>query len=579
MSVSTAASAAGSSASKRHASGVNSRLQDLDKIDELDETNPWGISLHHKGPYEAAVQAIKQNSRRGPLGLADNPNDHHLRAMHANGRPYVPPQAPIGVSLNLSPGQILPRNFHLQHNQHPRQRDKPEPQIRPLIVQQEVSSLKNAYQQPKPYAPTPAASVTSLLPHPPPQMRVEVYDDPARPAPVPEKPVDDDALNPFDIGMAMLQADLPDVPTPLPSPRVFVEPGLPAEQNEFDPYDPVHLENGSPEASRESSRAPSRAPSPSHALRESLVSNFGVSQPEASEFHKGSTSSLPQAFPDPPPYSSPIHEFFPTQPIPPRQSPGQSRASSRNPSPAHSGHSNEMIRPVDADRSRPPSNATPPVNVHHMAPSQLPPMSSVPPAQMNREPVQVPPSMYTNDRDARSTHQSVSTGSSGQTRTGRPPPHRHLPKRLVMPAPLNNAAYGQIHNQMRSPPATTSFLPPMTAYLPPEQARASFRPRPSAYPMTAPRPPRPMPPPQPPIKAQEIPMAASRKLKKRASMINPPKPEPSAPPAVPTPPVVATVSFAPPIIGFDRSISREKILARSQTEKIPSKKLLSKRRV
>ncbi|CAA7268003.1 unnamed protein product [Cyclocybe aegerita] len=151
MAVSTAASAAGSSASKRHAGGANSRLQDLDKIDELDETNPWGISLHHKGPYEAAVQAIKQNSKRGPLGLADNPNDHHLRAMHANGRPYVPPQAPIGVSLNLSPGQILPRNFHLQHNQHPRQRDKPEPQIRPLIVQQAASSLKNAYQQPKSY--------------------------------------------------------------------------------------------------------------------------------------------------------------------------------------------------------------------------------------------------------------------------------------------------------------------------------------------------------------------------------------------------------------------------------------------
>ncbi|CAA7268004.1 unnamed protein product [Cyclocybe aegerita] len=394
----------------------------------------------------------------------------------------------------------------------------------------------------------------------------------------------------------MLQADLPDVPTPLPSPRVFVEPGLPAEENEFDPYDPAHLEvhhsrtpspavvprstNGSREASRESSRVPSRAPS--RAGRENLGSNLSVSQPEASEFHKGSTSSLPQAFPDPPPYSSPIHEFFPAEPIPPRQSPGHSRASSRNPSPPRSSHSNEMVRPVDVDRSRPPPNATPPVNVHHNVPSQLPPMSSVPPAQINRDPPQVPPSMYTNDRDARSTHQSVSTGSSSQTRTGRPPPHRHLPKRLVMPAPLNNAAYGQIPNQMRSPPATASFLPPMTAYLPPEQARASFRPQPSAYPppvMTAPRPPRPMPPPQAPIKAEDIPMAASRKLKKRASMINPPKPELSAPPAVPTPPVVATVSFAPPIIGFDRSIPREKILARSQTEKIPSKKLLSKRRV
>jgi hypothetical protein len=35
------------------------RQENLDRIDELDETNPWGIALHHGGPYEAAVQAIR----------------------------------------------------------------------------------------------------------------------------------------------------------------------------------------------------------------------------------------------------------------------------------------------------------------------------------------------------------------------------------------------------------------------------------------------------------------------------------------------------------------------------------------
>lgn len=35
------------------------RLENLDRIDELDETNPWGIGFHHGGPYEAAAEAIR----------------------------------------------------------------------------------------------------------------------------------------------------------------------------------------------------------------------------------------------------------------------------------------------------------------------------------------------------------------------------------------------------------------------------------------------------------------------------------------------------------------------------------------
>ncbi|KAF8203030.1 hypothetical protein BJ912DRAFT_337677 [Pholiota molesta] len=108
-----------SAASKRH--GSNSRLNDLDRIDELDETNPWGISLHHGGPYEAAVQAIRRGGP-GPSGF--DPNTTSVNEFHTQyGQPYVPPQAPPGVSLNLSPGQILPRNFGEQRPSHPRPRD------------------------------------------------------------------------------------------------------------------------------------------------------------------------------------------------------------------------------------------------------------------------------------------------------------------------------------------------------------------------------------------------------------------------------------------------------------------------
>ncbi len=61
----SASSLTGSALSKRRASDApNSRVKDLDSIDELDETNPWGIALHHGGPYEAAVQAIRGKSKQ-----------------------------------------------------------------------------------------------------------------------------------------------------------------------------------------------------------------------------------------------------------------------------------------------------------------------------------------------------------------------------------------------------------------------------------------------------------------------------------------------------------------------------------
>lgn len=67
------------------------RVQALDQIDELDETNPWGIRIHHDGPYEAAN--VQDNKRAGnfPLGLAGssklyNANVHALPANHEVSR-------------------------------------------------------------------------------------------------------------------------------------------------------------------------------------------------------------------------------------------------------------------------------------------------------------------------------------------------------------------------------------------------------------------------------------------------------------------------------------------------------------
>ena len=64
-------------------------MQDLDQIDELDETNPWGIPIHHDGPYEAAnAQVNKRAGNRVPLGLANN-GLYNAHALQANGQVLI----------------------------------------------------------------------------------------------------------------------------------------------------------------------------------------------------------------------------------------------------------------------------------------------------------------------------------------------------------------------------------------------------------------------------------------------------------------------------------------------------------
>ncbi|KAL1677458.1 hypothetical protein EV122DRAFT_291040 [Schizophyllum commune] len=62
----------------------------LDSIDELDESNMFGVNLHNGGPYDAIRKAVKKASSPPSNGNA----------------------VPFGASLNLSPGQVLPHNFH-----------------------------------------------------------------------------------------------------------------------------------------------------------------------------------------------------------------------------------------------------------------------------------------------------------------------------------------------------------------------------------------------------------------------------------------------------------------------------------
>ncbi|KAG9314205.1 hypothetical protein JVU11DRAFT_4991 [Chiua virens] len=90
--------------------------QSLDRIDELDETDPFGSSYHHDGPYEAIGNNFAQPSlpgntysnlasRRGlKFDPSPRPGQHQslLRGSSAHGE--------MGLSLHLQPGQILRQN-------------------------------------------------------------------------------------------------------------------------------------------------------------------------------------------------------------------------------------------------------------------------------------------------------------------------------------------------------------------------------------------------------------------------------------------------------------------------------------
>ncbi|TFK30829.1 hypothetical protein FA15DRAFT_34413 [Coprinopsis marcescibilis] len=96
------------------------RQHDLDRIDELDESNIFGVSLHHDGPYEV-VRSEAGSIPRMPLGYQNDGRLHqfHQRTQKNIGNLYLPP-APDDVQLNLLPGQVLPRNFKRDRRKPPR---------------------------------------------------------------------------------------------------------------------------------------------------------------------------------------------------------------------------------------------------------------------------------------------------------------------------------------------------------------------------------------------------------------------------------------------------------------------------
>ncbi|KAK0481684.1 hypothetical protein IW261DRAFT_1562979 [Armillaria novae-zelandiae] len=85
------------------------RSNQLDPIDEMDQTNPLGMRLHHGGPYEAIQKVVKPKSKEQqnrPQRSHDNSSVENLQTSAA-----AAPFTPFGAPLNLAPGQVLPHNY------------------------------------------------------------------------------------------------------------------------------------------------------------------------------------------------------------------------------------------------------------------------------------------------------------------------------------------------------------------------------------------------------------------------------------------------------------------------------------
>lgn len=175
-----------------------------------------------------------------------------------------------------------------------------------------------------------------------------------------------------------------------------------------------------------------------------------------------------------------------------------------------------------------------------------------------------PPSRSSSERagfeDTSSVHPSVSSKSSSSRSSG-PPLSRRFPKHLVMPAPL-------AQSQATSP--QYQHRPPL-AQLPPQRPSRQSLPHPP-YAMSSPDS---IPSTQIFVKAQaqeiHFPPSKAGKLKKRGSLMGPAS-------QLADPPVVTTVSFTPPIIGYNNGVARDDDFGPAMTEKLVHKRVLSKRK-
>ncbi|KAJ6574921.1 hypothetical protein B0H19DRAFT_619042 [Mycena capillaripes] len=153
----------------RRTNDRRTQANDLDRIDELDESSPLGVALHHEGPFEAIASALKGPSARGN------------QPMPQMRPPKAPKPGHNGGSLGISPGQIFPHNFpYYQAAVQPpfRQDYNSSPQAstsyippQPQFGQSHSPQASTSYIPPQPQfgqPRSPQASTSYIPPHPQP---------------------------------------------------------------------------------------------------------------------------------------------------------------------------------------------------------------------------------------------------------------------------------------------------------------------------------------------------------------------------------------------------------------------------
>ncbi|KXN86777.1 hypothetical protein AN958_09658 [Leucoagaricus sp. SymC.cos] len=542
--------------------------QDLDRIDELDETNPFGRAVHHGGPYEAISKfvqkdATQKQNERAPHDQA--PGGHNLVMtgdVYANAQLMALQKG----SLNLKPGQILP---HRHHDHHPRHAH-PKPDVsaheprtsleRPAHTQKVPSvlradSLGN-------YPASASVSASSLTDSPPTQRRT--------PSPAAATACSDEAGDAgLAIGLALMgngQNDSSatsdsvtvvgieaDSPTPI---KIVLK-----EPTEVDEPSPPPYQPDPPQAST------SRVDIP-------VVNDYWSPEPMVVEGnHLGPVWESPSNMHQQLPPQMPMPQFTPTPvPIPASQSSSSlSRHASWQAQPVQvSSQLNSRPSRQEIYSLQPPPRQQPVNNSGLSRSSTYAPGFSGPQsdrlmlASSLKAGTGVPPSssslsLRDRESDVRSVQQSIMTTSNASNRSygENPPRNRYLPKRLVMPAPLQPTMQNQAAttHQVRFDPQANPIISNYSRDpSPPKSRRSSLAPQ-------APR-------------AQEISMVQSNgKLRKGISLIGglksskEGKEQTQPPPPAPLP--VSSVSFSANIVSADRH-------ARG-AEKV-HKKVLSKRR-
>ncbi|KAH9898162.1 hypothetical protein C8Q73DRAFT_663929 [Cubamyces lactineus] len=294
---------------------ISAPPRDLDRIDELDESDPLGARWHHDGPYEAIMKAA-------PVLYPDQSILAHKRSESSKRKPVQYDD----VSLGLSPGQIFPSNSQYQP----------------------PSQNQGAQQPPVPENFPPGSMPSSPLMQVPVQRRVP---------PSGQLPSSPELYNNVHMGAANTQqrnAPAQDPqgsrlhhhhppPPPLQSQRSRPEEPAQPSPPLPNPYSPV--ESSFPQNQRDSpphTRAPSVVPSSSQPPRPDI--NLPPQQPSSKSSSSSSSSLLPRHVPKRLVMPAPLQQ--PSQDQPPHGQDGRSAAHVEVLAQRHVNHHTPSSRPT-----------------------------------------------------------------------------------------------------------------------------------------------------------------------------------------------------------------------------------------